>query len=43
LASRVDPTDDLRTIVQLRENREALQKRVEELEALLASLGNEER
>jgi uncharacterized protein YlxW (UPF0749 family) len=38
LATRPDKTDDLRTIVQLREDREALQRRVEELEAEVASL-----
>jgi seryl-tRNA synthetase len=38
LATRADKTDDLRTIVQLRQDREALQRRVEELEAEVASL-----
>jgi hypothetical protein len=36
--TRADKTDDLRTIVQLREDREALQKRVEELETGVAWL-----
>jgi uncharacterized protein YceH (UPF0502 family) len=38
LATRTDKTGDLRTIVQLREDREALQRRVEELEAEVAFL-----
>lgn len=38
LATRTDKTGDLRTIVQLREDRDALQRRVEELEAEVASL-----
>jgi uncharacterized protein YceH (UPF0502 family) len=38
LATRTDKTGDLRTIVQLRQDREALQIRVEELEAEVASL-----
>jgi uncharacterized protein YlxW (UPF0749 family) len=38
LATRTDKAGDLRTIVQLREDREALQKRVEELDTEVASL-----
>jgi hypothetical protein len=38
LATRTDKTDDLRTIAQLRTDREALQRRVEELEAELGAL-----
>jgi hypothetical protein len=38
LATRADKTDDLRTIVHLRQDRESLQKRVEELEAEVASI-----
>jgi hypothetical protein len=38
LATRTDRTGDVRTMVQLREDREALQKRVEELEAEVACL-----
>jgi hypothetical protein len=37
LATRTDKTGDLRTIVQLREDREALQRRVGELEACAPS------
>jgi hypothetical protein len=38
LATRTDKTDELLTIVHLREDREALQRRVEELEAQVADL-----
>jgi hypothetical protein len=38
LAIRTDKTDELRTIVHLQDDREALQQRVEELEAELADL-----
>jgi uncharacterized protein YceH (UPF0502 family) len=38
LATRTDKSDDLRTIAQLREDREALQRRVEELETEIAFL-----